>query len=129
MGGGCATLRFLARVPARARMLDAYSVTWVVTAGMLVLHVVVLLALIRLASPRTRMLALTALMATAFVLLGSNYWHSRPRLLLAAFLRVVPLAELLERVPRRRRLALIGAAVTASLAYGSYMMTAWPFAI
>jgi hypothetical protein len=68
--------------------------------------------------------------ATLITVFGStNFWHSRPRLLLAAAILVVPMAGLLNRVNSRALAPLLGTACLASFWFGAYMVTTWPYAI
>ena len=59
---------------------------------------------------------------------SSNYWHSKPRLLLVDAIIVIPLALALER---RGRLVpvTVGVLTVVSLVFGAYMVTGWRYAI
>jgi hypothetical protein len=59
---------------------------------------------------------------------SSNYWHSKPRLLLVDAVIVIPLALALERRGRRVPVT-VGALTVVSLWFGAYMVTGWPYAI
>ena len=59
---------------------------------------------------------------------SSNYWHSKPRLLLVDAVIVIPLALALDR---RGRLVpvTVGVLTVVSLWFGAYMVTGWRYAI
>lgn len=63
------------------------------------------------------------------VALSSNYWNSKPRLLLLCFILVVPAACWLARQRRWIVVTLVGGMAASSLWYGAYMITRWPHAI
>ena len=65
----------------------------------------------------------------ATVVLSSNYWHSKPRLLLVCALAAVPLATWLARCNTRVITACLTFAACISFWFGAFMITQWPFAI
>jgi hypothetical protein len=69
------------------------------------------------------------LLSVAIALLSTNYWHSKPRLLLAAFLLVVPAAGALTRLRNRTAVILLAAGTVASAWFGAYLLAVWPYAI
>jgi Mannosyltransferase (PIG-V) len=85
----------------------------------------VLLVLGRWPAPLTGVVLLSA----ALVLLSTNYWHSKPRLLLGAFLLVVPAAGALARFRTRTTVILLAVATLASAWFGAYLLDVWPYAI
>jgi hypothetical protein len=59
----------------------------------------------------------------------TNYYHSKPRLLVPALLALVPLAVALARA-RTRTAALVGSALALfGTWHGAYMLTVWHYAI
>ena len=75
--------------------------------------------------PITAMVTLSVLLA----LTSTNYWHSRPRLLLNAFVVVLPAAAALSRFRDRTVVLLLCAGTLGSAWFGAYMLTVWRFAI
>lgn len=70
------------------------------------------------------------LLGWASVVGASNFWYSRPRLLLVASVVVVPLAVAIGGRARSR--AVVGLAATlvlASILFGAYLTLTWPYAI
>lgn len=65
----------------------------------------------------------------ASIALSSDFWHTEPRLLLAAGVLVVPAAEQLQTVSARRILILVAAGFAASAWFGAYLLTQWPYTI
>lgn len=70
-----------------------------------------------------------AFVTLASVLVSTNYWHSRARLLLAAALIVVPLATRLRAINTAALLPYLGVAFVVSAWFGAFMITQWPYAI
>ena len=60
---------------------------------------------------------------------SSNYWHSKPRLLLVDAIIVIPLALQLGGRSTRVVPVAVGLLTLASLWFGAYMVTGWPYAI
>jgi hypothetical protein len=85
----------------------------------------VLLVLGRWPAPLTAV----TLVSVAIALLSTNYWHSKPRLLLAAFLLVVPAAGALTRLRDRTAVIVLAAGTVASAWFGAYLLVIWPYAI
>lgn len=67
--------------------------------------------------------------AVMSIVASTNFWHSKPRLLLAAALLVVPVAGYLTSLRLRYLLPLLGFGLTLSALFGAYMVTRWPYAI
>jgi hypothetical protein len=67
-------------------------------------------------------------LALASVVLSTNYWHSKPRLLLAGVLLVIPLAQ---RMSARIKVLIPVVVIMLALSswFGAYMITQWPYAI
>ena len=73
---------------------------------------------------------LVAALLPALIVLGTtNYWHSKPRLLLAAFIVVVPAAAGLAKLRTGTAVVLLALGTLASAWLGAYMVCIWPFAI
>jgi hypothetical protein len=73
---------------------------------------------------------LVAALLPALLVLGTtNYWHSKPRLLLAAFILVVPAAAGLAKLRTGTAVVLLALGTLASAWFGAYMLCIWPFAI
>jgi hypothetical protein len=73
---------------------------------------------------------LVVVLAGVVLTLGSsNFWYSKPRLLLCALPLVVLLARLLVRARAVVVVPLITAGVGVSAWWGAYALTRWPFAI
>ncbi|HUR77002.1 MAG TPA: hypothetical protein VMZ22_03565 [Acidimicrobiales bacterium] len=89
-------------------------------AGYLILCVV---ALRTGASPP---LAAVSIVAVVLTLGASNFWYSKPRLLLAAFPLLVLLARPMSRWRTEAVVALIVVGVLASSWWGAYSLTRWP---
>jgi glucan phosphoethanolaminetransferase (alkaline phosphatase superfamily) len=85
----------------------------------------VLLVLGRWPAPLTAV----TLLSVAIALLSTNYWHSKPRLLLAAFLLIVPAAGALTRLRDRTAVILLASGTVASAWFGAYLLVVWPYAI
>jgi Mannosyltransferase (PIG-V) len=85
----------------------------------------VLLVLGRWPAPLTAV----TLLSVAIAVLSTNYWHSKPRLLLAAFLLVVPAAGALTRFRDRTAVSLLAGGTLASAWFGAYLLAVWPYAI
>jgi hypothetical protein len=68
-------------------------------------------------------------LSVALALGATNYWHSKPRLLLAAFPLLVLAAGPLARARLRTSVTLLGTAVLASAWFGAYALDIWPYAI
>jgi Mannosyltransferase (PIG-V) len=85
----------------------------------------VLLVLGRWPAPLTGVV----LLSVAIPLLSTNYWHSKPRLLLAGFLLVIPAAGALRRFRGRTAAILLAAGTAASAWFGAYLLVVWPYAI
>lgn len=67
---------------------------------------------------------------SALLVLGStNYWHSRSRLLIAAFPIVVPLAISLAKRSNACVVAVLMTACGFAFWFGAYMLVVWPYAI
>ena len=69
------------------------------------------------------------IMSVIMVLGSTNFWHSRPRLLIAAFPIVVPLAISLAK---RSNIFVASALITTcgiAFWFGAYMLAVWPYAI
>lgn len=73
--------------------------------------------------------AVIIMLGWATVVLSSNYWHSKPRLLLVCALAAVPLASWLARCSTRVVAACLTFAACISFWFGAFMITQWPFAI
>ncbi|GAB2595148.1 glycosyltransferase family 39 protein [Streptomyces capparidis] len=74
-------------------------------------------------------LAVHGLLVLALTVGQTNYYHSKPRLLVPALLALVPVAVALART-RTRTAVLVGAALALfGTWYGAYMITAWRFAV
>jgi hypothetical protein len=69
------------------------------------------------------------LLSVAMALLSTNYWHSKPRLLLAAFLLVIPAAGALTRFRDRTAIILLSTGTLISAWFGAYLLVIWPYAI
>ena len=85
----------------------------------------VLLVLGRWPAPLTAV----TLLSVAMALLSTNYWHSKPRLLLAAFLLVIPAAGALTRLRDRTAIILLSTGTVISAWFGAYLLVVWPYAI
>jgi hypothetical protein len=85
----------------------------------------VLLVLGRWPAPLTAV----TLLSVAMALLSTNYWHSKPRLLLAAFLLLIPAAGALTRLRDRTAIILLSAGTLISAWFGAYLLVVWPYAI
>ena len=72
---------------------------------------------------------IAALLPALLVLGTTNYWHSKPRLLLAAFILVVPAAAGLAKLRTGTAVVLLSLGTLASAWFGAYMLCIWPFAI
>lgn len=73
---------------------------------------------------------LVAALLPALLAIGTtNYWHSKPRLLLSAFVLVIPAAAGLAKLQSRSVLVLLGVGTLASAWLGAYMLCIWPYAI
>ncbi|MGX2997036.1 hypothetical protein JNUCC64_22700 [Streptomyces sp. JNUCC 64] len=59
----------------------------------------------------------------------SNFYHSKPRLLVPALLLLVPLALALSRLPRRRLVPVLTAGGLFGAWYGAHMLVIWKYAI
>lgn len=120
--GGVTTVEFTLRALARSDgVFDALVV--LMLAGSLVLLAVGI---------RTR-LPWPLLVYTSLILItvwGSDgVVHSRPRLLLAAFVLLLPVAVGLARRRTGTSVAVIGAAALASAWFGGFALTIWPYGI
>jgi len=85
----------------------------------------VLLVLGRWPAPLTAV----TLLSVAMALLSTNYWHSKPRLLLAAFLLLIPAAGALTRLRDRTAIILLSTGTLISAWFGAYLLVVWPYAI
>ena len=85
----------------------------------------VLLVLGRWPAPLTAV----TLLSVAMALLSTNYWHSKPRLLLAAFLLIIPAAGALTRLRDRTAIILLSTGTLISAWFGAYLLVVWPYAI
>jgi hypothetical protein len=65
----------------------------------------------------------------ALALLQSNYFHSKPRLLVPALVLVLPASIVLRRFPSRAVATVLFTAALLGTWYGAYMVTVWPYAI
>ena len=70
-----------------------------------------------------------SILSVAMVLGSTNYWHSKPRLLLAAFPLVVVIAAGLARVRTRTAVTIVSAGVLGSAWFGAYALDIWPYAM
>jgi hypothetical protein len=87
-------------------------------------------ALIIVAFGRWPAPVLAAALLPALLVFGTtNYWHSKPRLLLAAFILVVPAAAGLAKLRTGTAVVLLALGTLASAWLGAYMLCIWPFAI
>ncbi|MEY9931588.1 hypothetical protein ABH926_006237 [Catenulispora sp. GP43] len=59
----------------------------------------------------------------------SNYYHSKPRLLIPALVFLIPMADALARARPASRAVAIACAALFGCWYGSYMLTVWSYAI
>lgn len=73
--------------------------------------------------------AVVIMLGWATVVLSSNYWHSKPRLLLVCALVAVPVASWLARCDTRVIAACLTFAACISFWFGAFMITQWPYAI
>jgi len=69
------------------------------------------------------------LLVTASVLLSSGLMHSRPRLLLPAFVLLIPFAALLARARPATAAGVLAPIVALSAWFGAYMLAVFPYAI
>jgi len=74
-------------------------------------------------------LAVYGVLILAASLGQSNYYHSKPRLLVPVLLAVLPLASGLARARRGNGLLALGALAFFGCWFGVYMLTIWPYAI
>ena len=74
-------------------------------------------------------LVVVSVLSVVVALGSSNYWHSKPRILLAAFPLVVLAARPLSKLPDRALVIGITAAVVASSVFSAYAVVSWPHAI
>lgn len=123
--GGAATVRFAAEVLTSApSLLDAVTV-WLLVGAVLLLGVC---AVDWWRSPAWPLLVYAA--AVLVMNLGSSgLMNSKARLLLPAFVLLVPVAIGLARWRPPAMLLTLGAVAAAGAWFGSYMLTIWPFAI
>lgn len=73
--------------------------------------------------------SLIGVLTLAITLGSTNYWHSRPRLLLGAALLVVPLGTMIGRARLRAVAPVLLFAFLASAWFGAWMVDGWPYAI
>jgi len=78
---------------------------------------------------RSAPLVAVSLAAIVLTLGSTNFWHSKPRLLLAAFPLVVLAARPLSRLPTRVVSSILVVAVVGSAWWSAYSLTRWPFNI
>ncbi|MGN6609726.1 MAG: hypothetical protein ACTHMS_22285 [Jatrophihabitans sp.] len=69
------------------------------------------------------------LLGAAMTLGATNYWHSKPRLLLACFPLVVLAGPVVARWRTSTAVLAVGGAVAASCWYGAYALDVWRYAI
>jgi len=74
-------------------------------------------------------LAVYGVLILAATLGQSNYYHSKPRLLVPVLLAVLPLASALARARRVNGLLALGGIAFFGCWFGVYMLTVWPYAI
>ena len=74
-------------------------------------------------------LAVYGVLILAASLGQSNYYHSKPRLLVPILLAVLPLASGLARARRANGLLALGGIAFFGCWFGVYMLTVWPYAI
>jgi hypothetical protein len=74
-------------------------------------------------------LAVYGVLILAASLGQSNYYHSKPRLLVPVLLAVVPLASALARARRTSAYLALGLIAFFGCWFGAYMLTVWPYAI
>ena len=119
---GAQTIRF---VHDTLRTPDTFlaPVVCAIIAGYLL--AVVLTATGRWPYPLPAVVTLSFLLA----LTSTNYWHSKPRLLLTAFLVVIPAAAALARLRTSTVVLVLLAGTLAEAWFGAYMLTVWPYAI
>ena len=70
-----------------------------------------------------------SILSVAIVLGSTNYWHSKPRLLLAAFPLIIVIAAGLLRLRNRTAITLVVAGVLASAWFGAYALDVWQYAV
>ncbi len=74
-------------------------------------------------------LAVYGVLILAASLGQSNYYHSKPRLLVPVLLAVLPLASALARARRWNGVLALGGIAFFGCWFGVYMLTVWPYAI
>lgn len=70
-----------------------------------------------------------SVLSAALTLGATNYWHSKPRLLLACFPLVVLIAPVLARLRTSTAVLAVSAMVAASCWFGAYALDIWPYAV
>ncbi|MEI2775281.1 MAG: hypothetical protein V9G19_04775 [Tetrasphaera sp.] len=94
------------------------------------LLLVLLLTVALVASSAGRPFVPWLLLGWISVIGASNFWYSRPRLLLVDAVLVIPVAVVLAGRARSRLVVIGGGAlVVASLLFGAYLTLTWPYAI
>lgn len=123
--GGRSTWEFVKRLSV------VHDLPWIAalaTGALLLLGAV--LILLALARRDLRAYAVWLLLGLVSTVGASNFWYSRPRLLLVMAVAVVPLAVASgDKVATRRGTALLLGLAAAQLAFGAYMALDWPYAI
>jgi hypothetical protein len=98
-----------------------------ITAAIVVAAVVA--CLLAVLNWRSLPLVLLGVLSVALALGVTNYWHSKPRLLLAAFPLLVLAAGPLAQLRLRTSAVLVVSGVLASAWFGAYALAIWPYAI
>jgi hypothetical protein len=120
--GGAQTFRFL-----RTSLQHPGGLVASVVCGIIIVYLLGLFASVVARQPPP--IVGLALLSAGLALGSTNYWHSKPRLLLAAFALVVPAAQGLARMNLRAAAFLVCAGTVASAWFGAYMLDVWPYAI
>jgi len=91
--------------------------------------VVVVGCALAVAGRRFAPLVVLTVLSAAMALGATNYWHSKPRLLLACFPLVVLAAPALARLRTSTAVTLLCTALAASAWFGAYALDVWPYAV
>lgn len=88
-----------------------------------------IVAVVAIADPDNSPYVAIGVVTIASVAMSTNYWHSKPRLLLAGALLVIPVAQTMANSKLRNIVPIIVFGLAISSWLGAYMVTRWPYAI